>query len=587
MRDSKILLLLAAAVALIPGACSGGDGNLLADPSFEVTKSKDRFGLVFARWSGWKYEGECDFRVGEVARTGKHSCLLYGGVGAKIRVSQSIDLSPGKYRVTAYLRGLDIGRGTYNFTTEFMFDGKYQQLNKNGTFGWTRLTYVGEIKEKKQAGPSFGLMAPGYFWIDDVVLERVGDDVALTEAPVLGPEEAPITPPGELVGTAVRCSECGYRNDPDGATCYACGTALTAKAAVASGPLTKPIATFEDRNPMSGGTVVGVHATEGRQALRVDRAYASLDGPQDWLGYDFLKADLYTEARKPLDLFVEVRDAATRDYWTRVNYSTVVPPGQSTLIIPIKQLYVGEKARPGRMLDLGHITRLVLGIGDAPAAPLFVDNLRLERDDSPSRVVFEGLHAFDFGTSTSPVMEAFTPITPSTLYSKGRGYGLKDARIWRAFDALQPEPLYQDFLCIEAGGLAVDLPNGKYRVFVNIDSPSGFWGEYQTYRKRAILAEGRPVVSETMDFEAFRKQYFRFWNVEDLPADNTFDKYQKAYYHEKQFDVEVTDGQLNLEFQGENWACCVSAVVIFPVEKAAQGKQFLALHGSEAPVLFR
>ncbi len=39
--------------------------------------------------------------------------------------------------------------------------------------------------------------------------------------------------------------------------------------------------------------------------------------------------------------------------------------------------------------------------------------------------------------------------------------------------------------------------------------------------------------------------------------------------------MEVTDGQLNLEFQGENWACCVSAVVIFPVEKAAQGEEFL------------
>ena len=54
-----------------------------------------------------------------------------------------------------------------------MFDGKYIPLDKNGTFGWTKLTYVGEIKEKKQAGPSFGLMAPGYFWIDDVSLEKV------------------------------------------------------------------------------------------------------------------------------------------------------------------------------------------------------------------------------------------------------------------------------------------------------------------------------------------------------------------------------------------------------------------------------
>ena len=420
------------------------------------------------------------------------------------------------------------------------------------------------------------MMAPGYFWIDDVSLEPVGDDVPLTEAPILGNEEAPIAPPGPIVAGAVRCVECGYRNNPGGRACYACGTPLTARAAVASGPPVKSLASFEDRNPVSGGMVVAAHATAGRKALRLDRGYASMDQPQSWLGYDFLKADLYTEARKPLDLFVEIRDEGTRDYWTRVNYSTVVPPGKSTLIIPVKQLYVGEKSRPGRMLDLGRINRLVFGIGDAPAAPLFLDNLRLERDDSPARVVFQGLHAFDFGTSSSPVMEGFTAITPSVLYSRGRGYGLKDARIWRAFDALQPDPLYQDFLCIEAGGLAVDLPNGRYRVFVNIDSPSGFWGEYQTYRKRAILAEGRPVVSETVDFEAFRKKYFRFWNVEDLPEDRTFDKYQKTYYHEKQFDVEVTDGQLNLEFQGESWACSVSAVVIFPVEKAAQGQKFLS-----------
>ena len=94
-------------------------------------------------------------------------------------------------------------------------------------------------------------------------------------------------------------------------------------------------------------------------------------------------------------------------------------------------------------------------------------------------------------------------------------------------------------------------------------------------------------MSETLDFEAFRKKYFRFWNVEDSPADNTFDKYQKTYFKEKQFDVDVTDGQLNLEFQGENWACSVSAVVIFPVEKAEAGKEIPRLHGSEAAVLLR
>src|SRR5271165_5665245 len=66
--------------------------QLLKDPSFEVTKEKDQFGLVFARWGGWKYEGDCEFRVGQIARSGKHSCLLKGGVGAKIRVSQNVML---------------------------------------------------------------------------------------------------------------------------------------------------------------------------------------------------------------------------------------------------------------------------------------------------------------------------------------------------------------------------------------------------------------------------------------------------------------------------------------------------------------
>ena len=89
----------------------------------------------------------------------------------------------------------------------------------------------------------------------------------------------------------------------------------------------------------------------------------------------------------PLQLYFEVRDTATRDYWTRVNYTTIVPPGSSTLIIPTS-LYVGEKSRPGRPLMLGSITRMVFSIGEKPEAPLFVDNIRLERDTETARRAF-------------------------------------------------------------------------------------------------------------------------------------------------------------------------------------------------------
>ncbi|MCY3019091.1 MAG: DUF6067 family protein [Planctomycetota bacterium] len=573
LRTVALVLLVCLPVGL--SAWAGEEKNLVEDPSFEIPKEKDQFGLVFAKWGGWKYEGDCDFRVGQIARTGKLSCLLFGASAPKIRAVQNVDLEPGRYKITAYIRGLDIGTGTWNATMEFMFDNKYIQLAKNGTFGWTKLTYVGQVTEKKKTGPSFGLMAPGYFWIDDVSMVKVGDDVPLTEKPVLDKEETPIQPPGELGAGAVRCPECGYKNMPEWKTCYACGTPLEAKKAVAAGPPIKLITSLEDKNPFDAGTVVEEHATDGKKALRIDRNWASIVGPQDWTGYDFLKADLYTDSKAPLELYVEIRDTATKDYWTRVNYNTVVPPGQSTVIVPVKQMYVGEKSRPGRMLILNAVNRLVFSIGEKPPAPLFIDNIRLERDETWQKVLFDGLYAFDLGTGTSPVMEGFTQITPATLYSKGRGYGLKDAKLWRAFDVLQPDPLYQDFICIESGGLAVDVPNGKYRVFVNMDSASGFWGEYQVYRTRGILAQGKEVVTDTLDFEKFRKKYFRFWNVEDLPTDNTFDKYQKAYFQEKSFEVEVADGRLSIGFRGENWGCCVSCVIIYPMDKAAEGEKFL------------
>ena len=563
------------AMVLVGAALAEAGENLVPDPSFEEPKEKDRWGHVFAKWSGWMYEGECEFRVSEIARSGRHSLLLVGGNNPKIRACPAeLVLEPGRYRITAYLRGLDIGAGVWNQTTELMFAEKYMPLKKNGTFGWTPLEYVGEVTEKGDSPqPSFGLMAPGYLWVDDVAVELVGRDVPLSAEPIFGKEEEPIAPPGELGDGAVRCVECGCRNMPAWGGCYACGWLLDAtKTGVAGEPI-KLITSFEGKNPFGGGTVVDQHATDGTKALRIDKNYVSMEAAQDWSGYDYVKADVHTDAKSPLRLYFEVRDTATRDYWTRVNYTTVVPPGSSTLVIPTA-LYVGEKSRPGRPLIQNGVTRMVFSVGEKPEAPLFVDNVRLERDTETAGVLFDGLWAFDVGPGSSPVMEGFVPLDVGKLYGKGRGYGWKNARFWRAFDALQPEPLYRDFICVESGGLAIDVPNGRYHVFVNIDSPSGFWGEYQRYRRRVLVLEGVEY-ADTMDMETFKDRYYRFWDTEDLPSQNTFDKYQVPYFNEKQYDIEVDDGQLNIDFGGQNWGCCVSAIVVYPETKAAEGGRFL------------
>ena len=350
---------------------------------------------------------------------------------------------------------------------------------------------------------------------------------------------------------------------------------LTKPADEVSGPATRIIASFEDgTDGFSTGESVARHATEGKSSLRIKGGFAALEERMDWTGFDYLEADIYNESTKPADLYIEIRDDKTTGYWTRVNYNTIVPPGQSTVVMPTN-IYVGEKSRPGRRLDKAAVTRLVFSIPEGAAAPVYIDNVRLVCDDSARRVRFDGLYAFDFGTEASPLMEGFTKFTPATVYSTGRGYGLEDAQIWKAYDALQPEPLYQDFLCILSGGVAIDLPDGNYHVFLNIDSPSGFWGEYQVYRERTVRAEGRVVVQDTMDFASFNQKYYRFWDTEDLPSDDTFEKYQEPYFQEKEFDVEVTDGQLNIDFQGSGWAVSLSALVVYPVEKSAEGARFL------------
>ena len=79
------------------------------------------------------------------------------------------------------------------------------------------------------------------------------------------------------------------------------GAPLTAKI-LAAGPAVKLLASFEDKNPFGGGTVVENHATEGSQALRIDRSYVGMDGAQDWTGYNYLKAELYTDSHEPVSL---------------------------------------------------------------------------------------------------------------------------------------------------------------------------------------------------------------------------------------------------------------------------------------------
>jgi len=536
--------------------------NLMPNPSFEELLPKpDSLGHFFVGHGGRVFDQPGRMAVGTIAHSGKYSYEIIDAKGGKTRYRCSMKLEPGRYRASAYIRGLNIV-GTYKSAMEASyFDGKYYPLKVPQTFGWTPITHVFDVAKPIEGDYGIGLWGSGWLWIDDVSLEKVDDSVALTPAPVLG-KEAPIAPPGKLAADAFHCPACGYRNNPDWNTCYACGTPLTTKT-TEEGPAVKVLYDFEDGKvgPFTGGEITTENVPQGRYALTAAKGDITNATPQDWSGYDFLKIDVFNPQDEPVMVGVELRDTETTSYWTRVNYSTVVPPGKSTISIPT-DMYVGEKGRPGRPL----INNKVNFLGLLPQKrPVVFDNIRLERLDT-SGVLFNELNAFDFGTQQSPVMPGYTVVTEDTIYSEGRGYGWTRGQEWlRGFDGMQPDALFEDFVVVSDGSFQVDVPNGKYHVIMNIDSPGGFWGEVQQYTHRQVLANGVSAVDEKMTFDDFKKRYFRDAHTEDVPGLDTFAKYVETMFDVKQFDVNVTDGKVVFDFKGDGrWPIALSALVLYP-----------------------
>lgn len=218
--------------------------NLLPDASCEERQPKNQFGVPYVKWSGWVFEGSPEFRNASVARTGETCAEIVGVQGGKIRLdTPAITVAPGRYRFSCYIRGLDVGKHAWNVSEDFSFaDDKYYSLQKMGTFGWTKLEMVKDVPKKQEIVARIGLWVPGRLWVDDAEIVKVGPEVPVTEAPVLGDEEKPIAPPATLIpGKVVRCVDCGYQNMPEWGKRYVCGESLGALAQVREGPPVRPL----------------------------------------------------------------------------------------------------------------------------------------------------------------------------------------------------------------------------------------------------------------------------------------------------------------------------------------------------------
>lgn len=529
---------------------------------------------VPAPWIGYVWEG--DFRLGVDAvggADGGPAGRVLGDGPGKAALRQGFALSPGRYRLLARVASAELRPGLFNQTSTLYLSGHAAApLNLalvGGDSGWRTATLVFDVE------PGFGddVIAyffgwgPGALYVDDLHLSALPacDDTA--PGFTLGPVDAPLT--AMLPAAPADDLLCGY--------CPALGGELCARCAGLPAPAppleTRVLTDFEPGRPMpfERGTFVSeaqVPVAGTTSARLVGGRYLSgapANGlPTDWRGYDGLRFEVENPSGAAVDFVVEIRDAQTRDYWSRVNWYTTAPPGRHTLHVPL-QVFVGEKSviRERRRLALEAITRLVLL--NAGTTDLLVDDVRLEAEpplphDDP-RIL-----KLDAGPSTGPVFPGFTPLLASTDVRPRRAYGFRpDTRFGRIEDRRHPEALRRDWISISSGGLEIALPPGRYAVWMVLEDP-GYWEYFPNYTRRVVRAEGAPILDESPTVADFWARYYAHADDEVLPGDDAWARFVDPRYTPLRAEVDVVDGGLTLDFEGSTYACALSALVIAPAD---------------------
>ncbi len=337
-------------------------------------------------------------------------------------------------------------------------------------------------------------------------------------------------------------------------------------------PATRMLADFEaGKAPFSGGRLERGTPIAGRASLRVNRRYASLDERQDWSGFDYLRLDVYNPQPHPARFLVEIRDADSEGYWSRVNFHTVAPPGTSTVTLSTTH-YTGEKSRPGRPLKPGAVTALILNVFDH--GPLLFDNIRLERTGPAGGAGQADILAWDYGPPDTPLMPGFER-GPVHKKRPDRRAGWMRGGDKKPYDCLQPDPLTRDLIFTGYDTFRIDLENGRYLAAFSIEFPGGYWGEVQKYRERVVRANGVAVVSNRMDAAAFRSWYFRHADREDRPGMDVFAEYIDPLIDSQIVPVTVTNGHLDLSFSGQDWTPSLSYLAVAPAEQKMAFEAFL------------
>ena len=586
-------LLLALSVSLGAAPPAGAQGSVIDNGDFEHAGESANH---IPGWTDYVWDG--DGRVAHMSGTaaeGARAAAIIGSGPGKVAIFQEFQAEACSYHLSALVAGFEMKSGTWDKGAAVSVE------NSGGNFAfadlfasdsnWRRVDVVFDVPSPGPVTVYFLNYGSGSFFVDDVKIEIMADCPPAGENGTTLSEEVaelayipPIGPNDTVL--AGYCADGAFARR---AVCRRLAGADLEAFVERPASSERTLADFDALQPFDGGSArrsngswTLVAREGGGQAalltpgsVLLANADSGLAG--DWRGYAWLRLDASNPSAKPQPLYIELHDDKSTDYWSRVNWYTMVPPGRSQVQVPL-QNFVGEKLviKQPRRLDLARMTRLVVSAASADS-DLVVDNVRLAPQPA-FKADFPQLIKLDLGSPTSPLLPGFNQLTATTLYRPYRGYGLsEDASIGRVEDRRHPDSLLRDWISFRAGGLDFDLPNGEYHVWMILEDP-GYWEYYPNYRRRAVLAEGKTVLDERPSFDQFMDKFYRHANDEDVPNDDIWSRYIPPRYQPLAFDVRVADGQLNIRFDSNTdpLALPLSAVVIYPAAEKAKGEHFIA-----------
>ncbi len=279
--------------------------------------------------------------------------------------------------------------------------------------------------------------------------------------------------------------------------------------------------------------------------------------------YNEFKFDVFNPGKENVPLRVTVGGP----------FNFTLKPGWNTITLPCTEI-----AR--HVYRMTNVTERMQYTVPGGGATLVFDNFRLERE-SIGPAMEQSAKCFDFG-SQDMCRPGFVAVDHTTGYDSTRGYGWKTPNDKEERDALRVfvsdgrSPL-DDLLCDGVQNLTspflVDVPNGKYKVLL-VGGPR--WGGiYQMTPADydfVVKAEGqiKRVSLRAADQVERAERFYGRDKIEYHFDEDIWRLFGQAMYEPVTFDVEVTDGQLELDFvssprPGRGY---LNFMVVYPTDKS-------------------